>query len=146
MTKTYLTASPHQTQKLGRGLAEFLLKNRPKNKAVVVGLEGDLGGGKTTFLQGLAKGLGIKGRVLSPTFIIIRRIENFYHIDCYRIQKPKEILSLGFRKLTNGPKNVVVVEWADRIRRVMPKNTIWVKFEFLDENKRKIVLELRNGR
>ncbi len=146
MIKTYLTTGSLQTKKLGQGFAEFLLKNRARNKAVVVGLEGDLGGGKTTFLQGLARGLGIKGRVLSPTFIIIRRIKNFYHIDCYRINKPNEILSLGFRKMINDPKNVVVVEWADRIRRVMPKNTIWVKFEFLGENKRKIVLELKNGR
>jgi tRNA threonylcarbamoyladenosine biosynthesis protein TsaE len=64
--------------------------------------------------------------------------EYFYHLDCYRVQKPKELLILGFKKITSDPKNIVAVEWAERIKKIMPRNTIWIKFEFIDENKRKI--------
>jgi tRNA threonylcarbamoyladenosine biosynthesis protein TsaE len=142
-----ITNSSNQTKKLGEALAKKI-KSRKKNKALVLGLSGDLGGGKTTFLQGFAKGLGIKKRVLSPTFLIMKKFElnnstirqfsNFYHFDCYRIKKSKEILDLGFKKITSDPKNIVAVEWAERIKKIMPRNTIWIKFEFIDENKRKI--------
>jgi len=91
-------------------------------------------------LQGFAKGLKIKGKILSPTFIIMRRFNNFYHIDCYRIQKPQELLDLGFKRIIANPKNIVAVEWADRIRKIMPLNTIWIEFEFIGEKKRKIMI------
>lgn len=137
----FFTSSPSQTKKTGKLLAEEIRKSKPIKKARVFALVGDLGGGKTTFLQGLAQGLEIKEKVLSPTFIIMRRLQNFYHIDCYRIKEPKEILALGFKKLIADSKNIVAVEWADRIRQIMPQNTIWIKFEFIDKGKRKIVIE-----
>lgn len=140
MQKEYLTKSPGQTKKLGKSLARTLLRNRSKNRAIVVGLRGDLGGGKTTFLQGFAKGFGIRGRVLSPTFIIVRRTGYFYHIDCYRLRKPQELLSLGFKEIVSVPKNVIVIEWADRVRKIMPKSTIWIDFKFISENERKITI------
>lgn len=152
MKKTYLTINPFQTKKLGKTLAKKILKTRPR-KALIIGLEGDLGGGKTTFLQGFAKGLGIKEKIFSPTFIIMKRFKirpissklaSFYHIDCYRIQKPKEILDLGFKEIVSNPQNIVAVEWADRIKKIMPKKTIWISFQFANENKRKI--EIKNGK
>ena len=138
MQKEYLTKSPGETKKLGEALARTLLRNRSKDRATVVGLRGDLGGGKTTFLQGFAKGLGIGSRILSPTFIIVRRTGHFYHIDCYRIQKPQELLSLGFKEIVSVPQNVIVMEWADRVRKIMPKSTIWIDFKFISKNERKI--------
>src|SRR3989338_6381611 len=93
-----------ETRKIGEFLARRILKSVPKKSARVLGMIGDLGAGKTTFLQGFAKGLGVEEKILSPTFIIVRKskiknlklkIKNFYHIDCYRIKKPKDILSLG---------------------------------------------------
>ena len=134
------TSSPSQTKKAGQFLAEEVLKSKPAKRAFVIGLVGDLGGGKTCFLQGFAQGLGIKQRVLSPTFIIMRRFNNFFHIDCYRIQKPQELLDLGFKRIIANPKNIVAVEWADRIRKIMPLNTIWIEFEFIGEKKRKIMI------
>ena len=140
------TSNPSQTKKTGKLLAKEILKRKPTKRALVLGLVGDLGGGKTTFLQGLAQGLKIKRKILSPTFIIMRRFNNFYHIDCYRIQKPREILSLGFKKIVANPKNIVAVEWADRIRQIMPLDTLWINFEFLTKKKRKIVVKLKDGR
>ena len=146
MKKQYLTASPSQTKKLGESLAKEILKTKPKKIAFVIGLEGDLGGGKTTFLQGFAKGLGIKEKILSPTFVILKKFEigkvksqYFYHVDCYRIKKPREILDLGFKEIIFNPKNIVAVEWAERIRKIMPKDIIWISFEFANKNQRKIV-------
>jgi tRNA threonylcarbamoyladenosine biosynthesis protein TsaE len=146
MQKTYLESSARQTQKFGERFAKSLLKSGPKSQAVVLGLTGDLGGGKTTFLQGLAKGLGQQGRVLSPTFIIMRRMGRFYHLDCYRLKKPQELAELGFKKIIADPKNIVAVEWADRVKKVMPKDTIWLDFYFVDKNKRKIVVRSKHGR
>ncbi len=138
MKKENITSSPNQTKKLGEKFAKEILKNKPKKNGFVIGLEGELGGGKTTFIQGFAKGLGIKKKILSPTFVIMKKFNNFYHIDCYRIQKSKELLDLGFKEIISNPKNIITVEWADKIKRIMPKHTFWIKFEFVDEKKRKI--------
>ena len=147
--KNYLTFSPRQTLSLAEKLARDILRGEGKEnrrqKAFLVGLEGNLGGGKTTFLKGFAKGLGIKERILSPTFIILKKFkvkslkfEVFYHIDCYRIEKPEEILTLGFKKIISDPKNIVCIEWADKIKKILPKETLWIKFEIKNKNQRKI--------
>jgi len=144
----YLTVNPSQTRKLGEILAKEILKTKPRKDAFLLGLEGDLGGGKTTFLQGFAKGLGIKQKILSPTFLIIKKFSifnfkfsHFYHIDCYRIEKPKEILDLGFKEIISNPQNIVAVEWADRVREIMPENTIWITSQFINKNRRKISIK-----
>jgi len=146
--ETFLSTSPSQTQKLGEKLAKKVLKSPLGEEAVVIGLEGDLGGGKTTFLKGFAKGLGIKSKILSPTFIILKKFQVssfkfqwFYHIDCYRIEKPKEILALGFQDIISDPRNIVCLEWADKIKKILPKQTIILKFDFKDKNRRKITIE-----
>lgn len=156
MSKQYLTTSVNQTKKLAKIFAQKILKGRPKKQAIIIGLIGDLGSGKTTFLQGFAKDLGIREKILSPTFIILKKFQipnykfqtnskfqipkfqTFYHIDCYRIQKPKEILDLGFREIISNHQNIVAIEWADRIHKILPKDTLLLKFQFIDKNKRKI--------
>lgn len=158
VNKYFLTNSPSQTKKLGESLANEILKTITGKKAIVLGLSGELGSGKTTFLQGFARGLGIKHKILSPTFIIMRRLEvkpphacggltsakttkNFYHIDCYRIEKPKEILDLGFKKIIAGSKNIVAIEWAEKIKDIVPQNTIWINFNLISKNIRKIEIK-----
>lgn len=126
-------------------MAEEILKTHIGGRALVLGLEGDLGGGKTTFLQGFAKGLGIKEKILSPTFIIMRRFNNFYHFDCYRIQKAKDILDLGFKEIINNPQNIVAIEWADRIKKILPKNVLFLKFGFVGKTSRKITIQSKNN-
>lgn len=155
MGKEYLTKSPTQTQKLGEQLAKEILKKkvplpparggRKGKKAFVVALEGELGSGKTTFLQGFAKGLGIREKILSPTFVILKKFrlpspkfQWFYHIDCYRIEKAKELLILGFKEVISEPQNIVVIEWAEKIKKILPENILKIKFKFVDEKKRKI--------
>ena len=141
MISEFFTSNPSQTRQAGKLLAKEVLKTKPGKRAFVFGLRGDLGGGKTTFLQGFARGLGIRQKILSPTFVIMRKFNNFYHLDCYRLKKPQEIVDLGFKKIIAGPENIVAVEWADRVRKIMPKNTIWINLEFIDDKKRKIVIK-----
>lgn len=146
MKKFFLTNSPFQTKKLGAISAKKILtSNRKQKEAFIIGLQGDLGGGKTTFIQGFAKGLGIKQKILSPTFIIMRKFQvpgfkfqEFYHIDCYRIQSPKELLDLGFKKIISNPENIVAIEWVERIKKIVPKSALLIKFKFIDKNTRKI--------
>ncbi len=138
MKKIITTTSASQTQKIGEEFAK-------KIKApAFVALFGDLGSGKTTFLQGFAKGLGVKEKILSPTFVILKRFGNFYHIDCYRINSENDLLELNFKEIISGSKNIVAVEWPDKIKKIIPKNAIHIKFEFINENKRKIIFE--NGK
>ncbi len=134
----FLSESTGQTKKIGQRLAKEILKIKPGKKAVVICLKGELGSGKTTFIQGLATGLGIKEKILSPTFVIMKKFGNFYHFDCYRINKAKEILELGFNEIISNPENIVAIEWPERIKKVLPKGIILINFGFIDKNKREI--------
>lgn len=146
MRLKFLTSSPRQTKKMGEILAQEILKIGSRKKARVIGLVGDLGGGKTTFVQGFAKGLRMKEKILSPTFVIIKRFKNFYHIDCYRIKEAKELLDLGFKEIIFNPKNIIAIEWADRVRKIVPQETIWINFDFIDRKIRKIIIQSKYGR
>ncbi len=133
-----MSLSTGQTQHIATKLAKEILRKPIAEQAVVVALQGDLGSGKTTFVQGLAKGLGIKENITSPTFTIIKRYDNFYHIDCYRLDKSEEILELGLKEIISNPKNIIAIEWPERIKKFLPKNTIYYKFKFADKSKREI--------
>lgn len=144
---TIITTTPQQTQKVGFSVARDFLSAKGHNKAIIIGLQGDLGSGKTTFIQGFAKGLGIAEKVLSPTFVIIKpykipdtrnKLRNFYHIDCYRIAKAREILELGWKDMIGDPANIVVVEWSERIKSILPKDAIIIDFQTRDKNKRQL--------
>lgn len=140
MKKVYISKSVEDTQNIAKELAKTALE---KKSTVVVGLQGELGGGKTTFLQGFAKGLGVKDKILSPTFVIFKKFKakgrTFYHFDCYRVNA-EEILELGFEDIVSNDKNIITIEWANNIKEIMPKNTIWIDFKFIDEETRKVII------
>jgi len=145
--KKYTTKNFEETQKIGEKFAKQVLKSAPQKSAIVLGLQGNLGGGKTTFLQGFAKGLGVKDKVLSPTFVILKRFKitnskfsNFYHIDCYRLKNHKDILELDFKEIIKDPKNIVAIEWPERIKKALPKKNILIRFKFIDEKTREIII------
>ena len=150
-----IATSVIQTQKIAINLAREIFppkadqpragKTKLVKKAVVVGLVGELGSGKTVFAKGFAKGLGIKEIITSPTFVLLKKFKiknlkfkNFVHIDAYRVEKVKELLDLGFKGLISDPKNVILIEWADRVKSILPKNYIQIKFKHIDKNRRKI--------
>ena len=114
----------------------------------VIALSGDLGAGKTTFVQGLAEGVGIDERIMSPTFLLMREHSikfggKLYHIDLYRLESnvEQEIENLGISDFWSKSENLVVIEWAEKAKETLPSNTTWIKFENIDENIRKITIE-----
>lgn len=136
--KEFITSNFKQTQKLGELLALELKGGE------VLCLSGDLGAGKTTFTQGLLKGLKVKGPYTSPTFVVIKEYKkkdrNIYHIDAYRINE-KDLLNLGWEEIIAGNKNITIVEWAERVKKILPKNCVKIKFEWVDEKQRKIIFQ-----
>ena len=148
MKITKITNNSFETALLGKEMAKKILKNRQNKKAQILALQGELGGGKTTFLQGFAKGLGIKEHILSPTFVIFKKFKIqdpffnlFYHIDCYRLKNSKDLLSLGFEEFSSNPKNIIAIEWAEIIEDALPKNKISIHFKFEDKKRRTIIIK-----
>ncbi len=146
------THSAAQTEKLATTLAKAILRASMPSRAVVVALQGELGSGKTTFVKGFAKGLGVRSRITSPTFVILNKykIPNtkyLHHIDCYRLRKPADLLSIGWKHILKDPRNIVLLEWPERIRRLLPKDAIVLRFSHAKGiNARRIVLEERKKR
>ncbi len=138
--KVFITNSSKATQELGRDFAKVL------KKGDIVCLYGDLGSGKTTFVQGLAEGLGIKQRIISPTFIIVRSyklgVGSFYHIDLYRIESEKDFEGLGIEEIINNKNNIIAIEWAEKLKSLMPAKRVDVKFSYEEESIRKVTFSL----
>ncbi len=135
-TLVFQSHSANQTRKLAVFLVKEIFKIKPFKNALVLALWGELGAGKTTFVQGFIKSAGIKNKITSPTFVIIKnyklKTKNYnciYHIDCYRIREPKELIKLGLKEIFKNPKNIILIEWAEKIKKILPKNTIWIKFK-----------------
>jgi len=133
-----ISKSKIQTQKIAKELARQCPKQGLGQRAVVIGLSGELGSGKTTFVQGFTKSLGIKKRIISPTFVLMKRYKNLYHIDCYRIDSYKEILDLGWKDMLTNKENIILVEWAEKIKKIFPKSYVWIKFTHKSLNQRGI--------
>ncbi len=108
--KKNITNSDHETKKLGEAFAQAL---KPGD---VVFIYGDLGFGKTTFVKGVAKGLGIKTRIISPTFPIIRKHKNLYHIDLYRIESERQLDDLGLQEIIEDKCSIKLIEWPEKLQ------------------------------
>ena len=102
-------------------------------------LSGELGGGKTTFVQGFMTGAGIKKKITSPTFVLLKNYKLIYHIDCYRLKKAKELLDLGLREILINPKNIVLIEWPEIVKKYLPKSAIWIKFKYGKKENERII-------
>lgn len=135
-----LTKSTRETKRFGQKFANNLKGGE------TVALVGDLGNGKTTFVQGLARGLGIKDRIISPTFILRRDYQGkkkLCHIDLYRIEEgvEKEFGNLGTNELFGSSDTITVIEWAEKVRELLPQSTIWITFENQGAEKRRIEIK-----
>jgi tRNA threonylcarbamoyladenosine biosynthesis protein TsaE len=137
MQDQFITTSSAQTKKLGKMLAKELRGGE------VICLTGDLGAGKTTFTQGLLSGFKIKGPYTSPTFNIMKtykaKKQTIYHIDAYRISA-KDLLDLGWKDFASRPDTIVIIEWAERIKKIIPKNTLCIKFQWINKKERELFL------
>jgi tRNA threonylcarbamoyladenosine biosynthesis protein TsaE len=133
------SASAGQTREIAELIGEKL------REGDVLALSGELGAGKTCFTGGLARGLGVdeKYQITSPTFTLINEYParcKLYHFDIYRIKDYPEFEDLGYEEYFCA-KGVVVIEWAEKISPILPEETIFINFEYLDENKRRIIIK-----
>lgn len=149
----FLSKNEKETAKIA---SDFARELKPKGDgATMVGLYGELGSGKTTFMKYLAQSFGLKDEIKSPTFVIEKiydltpnpssfegegsknAFNRLIHIDAYRIEDPKEMEILGWQEIISNPQNLVCIEWPEKITKIMPPHII-IKFEHARETERKI--------
>jgi len=143
MTLSIISNNPEETKKLGKDLAKKLQGGE------IISLIGDLGSGKTTFVQGAAEEFKIKEKIKSPTFVILKKykinnnkkLNSFFHIDLYRLGeiKSSEMLPFDIKEISNK-KSIAFIEWGEKILPLLPKNIIKTKFEYINKNRRKIII------
>lgn len=141
---TWISHGPQDTHAFGKLLGEKL------QAGDVVALSGELGAGKTCLAQGIARGLGISEEypIVSPTFTIINEYPgrlSFYHLDMYRLSGPGELEEIGYEACLNESA-VVVVEWAEKIKEVLPAGTLFILITYLNENERQLIFSRNRER
>ena len=137
MKTEYFSSSPDETEKI----AEEFVKRLSGGE--VIAFKGLLGMGKTCFTRGLARGLGFKGEVNSPTFALVNEYRggkhDLFHFDMYRVSSWEDLYSTGyFDYLDEG--GIIAVEWSENITSALDKNTIFVEIIRLSDTKRKIII------
>ncbi len=139
--ETILTHSAEETRNLGKKLAQEIAPG------TVLCLTGELGAGKTTFTQGLLEGLGAERPYVSPTFVIMKQydlrdpsatgVKRIYHADAYRVEA-KDFETLGFAEWCADPEGIVVLEWPERVQRLIPENAMNITFTSKSETEREM--------
>lgn len=136
-----ITKNAEDTKELGRKIGASLKGGE------IFALTGNLGAGKTTFMQGFAEGAGYFGRLTSPTFVLMRQYpvkeKTIFHLDLYRFEQnlKEEVGNLGVTDLWGRSENIMVIEWAEKIKDILPSETRWIEFEILGDTERKITYE-----
>lgn len=132
---------------IGSVAREVITKLPVGNRATVLALSGDLGAGKTTLTKALASEFGVTETVISPTFVLIKfyklegqKWDNLIHIDAYRIEDEKELEPLNWNEIISSPKNLVIIEWPEKIIGQIPKNAVNIAISHENFNKRSITL------
>ena len=138
-SQTLTIASVHGMHLFAQELASTLKGGE------VIALQGQLGAGKTTFVQGLAQALGVSQAVMSPTFALEKQYQTnkgftLHHFDWYRLEDPEAVAMLGVEELFGQPESVVVIEWPERNPELLPSDTIRIKITYVDEQVRKITI------
>jgi tRNA threonylcarbamoyladenosine biosynthesis protein TsaE len=127
--------------------------NKKANKAVILALFGELGSGKTTLTQEIAKQLGVKDNINSPTYVIMKIYDvnknslyyDFFkkiiHIDAYRLESSLELLKIGWEEIQKDENNLIIIEWPEKVEDIIPEDIIKIKLSHIDEGTRNIVVK-----
>ena len=143
--KTHISHSLPETEKIaGEWLTGIAKSHTESDEALVVGLSGHLGAGKTAFVKAVAKILGVKETVTSPTFVLMKIYEintevgplwkRLIHIDAYRLEKREELEALDFERLVSDPHNLILIEWPENVGLTDFKDGAFLSFEIIDGN------------
>jgi tRNA threonylcarbamoyladenosine biosynthesis protein TsaE len=142
-TVTITSHTPGQTEQIGSLLGSMLAKGD------IIALAGELGAGKTTFVKGMARGMGLtEGEVASPSFTLVNEYEGplrLFHIDLYRLADEKELIGIDYEEYLVAD-GVVVIEWADRIPQAIPHDALWILLRYLNGDSREMVLQAEDDR
>lgn len=140
--KEFISNSPEETKQPATKIASQLKGGE------VIGLVGELGTGKTVFVQGLAEGLGVNEIVNSPTFILMKVFEirnskfgirNLIHVDAYRINNSQELKDIGVEEYLGKDDNIVVIEWAEKVKDLLPENSMMIEFKEGDSENQRVM-------
>jgi len=152
--KKVLSKSLDDTARIAREWLASLEKK--EDEALVVGLSGNLGSGKTAFVKAVAEALGIKEMVTSPTFVIEKIYESkararhdsaespwtrLIHIDAYRLESARELEVLNFEDLVEDENNLILIEWPENVKEILPDGALTIKCEFVSETEREYGFE-----
>lgn len=139
-----LSKSVEETEKVAKSFIDKISMG-VHDKALVIGLYGDLGSGKTTFTQSIAKIFGIAEDITSPTFVIEKiypinhvMFANLVHIDAYRLNSAKELAVLDWERTVSDPKNIIFIEWPEKVIDILPENHAKIFFKFITDTEREI--------
>lgn len=136
-TVEFLSGSPAQTARISERLGKLLAGGE------VIGLEGQLGAGKTCFAQGLGRGWGATADLTSPTFTLIHELRRaadrrrLYHVDLYRLESEREAWMLGLSDLMDATASVLI-EWPERAPALLPPDRLWIKLDLVDDTRRRL--------
>ena len=126
--------------------------NHKNDTATLVALFGELGAGKTTLTQEVAKQLGVRENINSPTYVIMKIYDinknsiyhdifkKLIHIDAYRLDSSAELLKIGWEEIQKDENNLILIEWPEKVEDIIPKDTIKIKLTHLDEETRQIII------
>ncbi len=139
----FLSHSPEQTRRVGVRLGEML------HAGHLICLDGDLGSGKTTLTQGIARGWGALESVTSPTFVLVNEYhradsEVLYHVDAFRLATPEEAAEMGLSELL-ATGRVVVIEWPAHVEAILPAERLRVRLSWVDDSRRGLHIEASGG-
>lgn len=143
---TKISKNVKETTNIAKVFLDQILKDKnQKTGALVVGLSGDLGAGKTAFTQGIARHVGVKNKVSSPTFVIIKKypikkLKNYkflFHLDAYRLKNEEELLILGWGEILKDKEHLVFIEWPENVKKVIPATAKFVRISTDEKGHRK---------
>ena len=144
---TELSHSVGDTAAIAEKILSTLAPQQSAKGATMLALSGDLGSGKTTFVQQVAKVLGVQGAITSPTFVIIQSypvsykgFEKLIHVDAYRLDSSEELQKLHWQEYLDDAKNLICLEWPERVPDCIPQNALKLQLTFIDETTRSIKL------
>ncbi len=158
----YISRSPEATQEAAKLLVERILeRSHIPGSATVISLSGELGAGKTVFVKGVARALGLTSEVTSPTYVIEKvydlahrdealvggnalPFDRLIHLDAYRLESPEELSAIGWHEILTDPKNLIFLEWPEMVDAVLPRRTIEVAITPQDDESRKIAIDVKN--